>query len=211
MSQETKALYISISGTIGAGKSTLSKSLAEELGVPVYHEPVDDNEYLADFYDNPKDHAFALQVFLLNKRFAQHQQIIWSKKGGVSDRTLHEDCIFARILHATKYISDRDYRTYLSLFDNMQSFMRQPSVIVHLDVTPEIALERIKKRGRECEANISIAYLRGLHSGYETFLQDISRTIPVIRINWTEFQSAKEVSKKIVDELQTMHNLRRIE
>ena len=90
-------LFIGISGLIGAGKSTLAAALGEEMGLPVYYEPVADNEYLEDFYKDMKKHGFALQVWLLNKRFEQQQKIIWSGQGGVQDRTIYEDTIFAKV------------------------------------------------------------------------------------------------------------------
>lgn len=83
---------------IGAGKSTLAKSLAEKLKLPVYYEPVTDNEYLQDFYGDIKKYSFAMQVYLLNRRFQQQQQIVWQGAGGVQDRTIYEDSVFARML-----------------------------------------------------------------------------------------------------------------
>jgi len=208
MSAQNKNLHISISGLIGAGKTKLSESLAKELGYEVYYEPVADNEYLEDFYADQKKYAFPFQIYLLNKRFAQHQKIIWSGNGAVSDRTLHEDAIFAQMLFEDGKIDERDFRTYQELSQNLQNFMRQPSVIVHLDVSPEKSLERIKKRSRDCESTIPLAYLQKLAAGYETFLSEISRTVPVIRVDWSEFKDVKEVAAKIVGELQKMHNLR---
>ena len=81
------ALFIGISGLIGAGKSTLAAALAKEMNLPVHYEPVIDNVYLKDFYSDLKKYAFPLQVYLLNKRFRQQQQIIWEGKGGVQVRT----------------------------------------------------------------------------------------------------------------------------
>jgi len=75
-------LFIGISGLIGAGKTTLATALAEELNLPVYYEPVTDNVYLADFYNDIAKYAFPMQVYLLNKRFKQQQQIIWEGRGG---------------------------------------------------------------------------------------------------------------------------------
>lgn len=120
----------------GAGKTTLATALAKTLNLPVYYEPVIDNEYLADFYQNPAKYSFALQVdsscvsiynirqiFLLNKRFRQQQQIIWQGKGGVQDRTIYEDSVFARMLWKSGLMEERDYRTYIELFGNMSNFM----------------------------------------------------------------------------------------
>eukprot|EP00930_Biecheleria_cincta_P039945 TRINITY_DN27410_c0_g1_i1.p1 TRINITY_DN27410_c0_g1~~TRINITY_DN27410_c0_g1_i1.p1 ORF type:complete len:162 (+),score=21.83 TRINITY_DN27410_c0_g1_i1:50-487(+) len=79
-------LFIGISGLIGAGKSTLATALGKELGLPVYYEPVADNDYLADFYKDMHKYAFPMQIFLLNKRFRQQQQamasvvVLWTTK-----------------------------------------------------------------------------------------------------------------------------------
>jgi deoxyadenosine/deoxycytidine kinase len=62
--------YISLSGLIGAGKSTLARALAKQLGMDVYYEPVEDNVYLEDFYKDMRANSFAMQVWLLNKRFS---------------------------------------------------------------------------------------------------------------------------------------------
>lgn len=90
-------VFITISGVIGAGKSTLATALAKRLNIPVYYEPVTDNVYLEDFYLDRKQHGFAMQVYLLNARFKQQQEIIWGGKGGVQDRSIYEDSIFAKV------------------------------------------------------------------------------------------------------------------
>lgn len=103
-----------------------------------------------------KKYSFPLQVFLLNKRFKQQQQIVWGGKGGVVDRTIYEDSVFARMLRDSGLMDDRDYGTYIELFKNMSNFMKKPNIIVHLDVKPEEAMERIRVRSRGCETGITV-------------------------------------------------------
>lgn len=204
-------LFIGIAGIIAAGKSTLGTSLSECLNLPAYFEEVQENEYLADFYKEMAKYSFALQIYLLNRRFKQHQQIIWQGKGGVQDRTIYEDAVFAKMLKDEGLMEQRDYDTYMDLFNNMSNFMRKPNVIVYLDVSPENALERIRKRGREMEKGITLEYLQNLYEAYEVFIADISKIIPVIRVNWNEFHTTQEMATKIIEEyekLQTIHNVR---
>jgi deoxyadenosine/deoxycytidine kinase len=94
-------------------------------------------------------------------------------------------------------MEERDYQTYIELFHNMANFMRKPNLIVHLDVTPEESLERIKKRSRDCECSIPIEYLRKLHVAYEEFIDEISKVIPVIKVNWNTFRSTEEMANVI--------------
>lgn len=202
--------FIGISGIIGAGKTTLAEELSKVMGLPVYYEPVIDNVYLADFYKDMKRYAFNLQVYLLNRRFSQHQQIIWNQKGGIQDRTIYEDNIFAKILHNDGFIDDRDYETYMDLFKNMSNFMKKNTLIVHLDVTPEQAMERIKDRARGCEVGISLDYLKKLYEGYEEFLSEIAHIIPVIRVKYDEFHTAEEMALMIKEEFSSMKNVRRV-
>jgi len=195
---------------IGAGKSTLAKALGEELGLPVYYEPVIDNVYLEDFYKDMKKYAFPLQIFLLNKRFKQQQQIIWQGQGGVLDRTIYEDGVFARMLRDSGHLDERDYRTYMEFFQNMSNFMQKPNIIVHLDVSAEESYRRIQMRSRDCESGVPLAYLQGLHAAYEVFIQDISRVIPVIRVDYQRFQTAEDMAKVIKSEYAKIANIRTV-
>ncbi len=193
MQNSLSSQFIGIAGLIGAGKSTLAKALGEKLHLPVYYEPVADNIYLADFYKDPAKYGFQMQIYLLNRRFQQHQEIIWRGQGGVQDRTIYEDAIFAKTLMQQGMIDERDYQTYLQLFRHMSHFMCRPNLIIFLDLTPSASLDRIHLRGREVESAIPVSYLELLHQGYQEFIQDISKTIPVIRVPWENFRSTEEV------------------
>lgn len=190
-------LFIGIAGLIGAGKSTLATALGAHLELPVYYEPVTDNAYLSDFYRDTARYAFATQIYLLNRRFAQHQEIIWRGGGGVQDRTIYEDAVFARTLVDQGLMEARDYQTYLQLFRHMSNFMCRPNLIVFLDLSPEKSMERIRLRARGVESGISMAYLEALHQAYAEFITDISRSIPVIRVNWEEFRDVQEMAAVI--------------
>ena len=69
---------------------------------------------------------------------------------------------------------------------------------MHLDVSPEESKRRIEMRRRDCESGISIDYLKNLHAAYEEFIEDISRIIPVIRVNYESFRSADEMADMIM-------------
>ena len=203
-------VYISIAGLIGAGKTTLATALGKVLSLPVYYEPVSDNVYLQDFYKDMKRYGFPLQIYLLNKRFRQQQQIVWDGRGGVQDRTIYEDAIFAKMLHDDGLMEQREYDTYLSLFNNMSNFMRKPNVIVYLDVTPEESHARIKMRARDCESALPLEYLQKLSKAYEDFLEDISQLIPVLRVNWSSFHTAEAMAQQIQSEYAKMRSIRSI-
>jgi deoxyadenosine kinase len=94
-------------------------------------------------------------------------------------------------------MDERDYRTYEQLFRHMSNFMCKPSVIIYLDVSPESSLDRIRMRNRGVESKIELSYLRALYQGYEDFIEDISRTIPVIRVDYERFATAEEMADVI--------------
>jgi deoxyadenosine kinase len=190
-------LFIGIAGMIGAGKSTLAKALGEHLDIDVFYEPVQDNEYLEDFYRDTKTYAFATQIYLLNRRFQQHQEIIWTGRSAVQDRTIYEDLVFAKMLVNLGLMDERDFRTYVQLFNHMSNFMCKPNVIVYLDVTPERSMERIQARSRGVESGIKMEYLEALYVEYGNFIRDISRVLPVIRIDYDRFRSVEEMASVI--------------
>lgn len=197
MAAQLQDLFIGIAGLIGAGKTTLATALGDHLSLPVYFEPVDDNVYLADFYQDTARYAFQTQIYLLNRRFQQHQEIIWRGGGGVQDRTIYEDAVFAKTLVRLGLMDERDYSTYLDLFRHMSNFMCRPNIIVYLDLSPETSMARIKQRSRGVESGISLDYLRTLHEEYERFIEDIAKMVPVIRVSWEEYRDAQEMAAVI--------------
>lgn len=193
-------LFVGIAGMIGAGKSTLAEIVGTHLKLDVYYEPVKDNEYLADFYRDTARYSFAMQVYLLNRRFRQHQEIIWRGRSAIQDRTIYEDGIFAKMLAEVGLMDARDYATYVELFRHMSNFMCKPNLIIYLDVSPERSLERIHMRGREVENGISLEYLQALYRSYEEFIDDISRMVPVVRVDYDRFATAEEMAAVIENE-----------
>lgn len=210
MAERLDNLFIGIAGMIGAGKTTLATALGRHMGLDVYYEPVEDNEYLADFYRDTARYSFATQIYLLNRRFQQHQEIIWRGRPAIQDRTIYEDAIFAKMLSKTGLMEPRDYRTYVDLFRHMSNFMCKPSAIIYLDVSPESSMARIRERSRDVESGVSIDYLAALHTEYDEFVEDISRRIPTIRVSWERYRDVEEMAEMIRSEYMNASFLREI-
>ena len=65
----------------GKKPNTDASGWRQTLNLPVYHEPVADNAYLADFYRDTKRYSFATQIYLLNRRFQQHREVAAGSDG----------------------------------------------------------------------------------------------------------------------------------
>ncbi|HNP49726.1 MAG TPA: deoxynucleoside kinase, partial [Bacteroidia bacterium] len=153
-------MHIAIAGNIGAGKTTLATLLAKNLKWEPHYEDVDDNPYLNDFYDDMQRWSFNLQIYFLNSRFEQITKIRQSGKTVIQDRTIYEDAhIFAENLNDMKYLTDRDFKNYSSVFALMKSFVSAPDLLIYLKSDVPNLVKKIYKRGRDYEASISIEYL----------------------------------------------------
>ena len=110
-------MYLAICGNIGSGKSSLAQKLGKHYGWNVLYEAVENNPYLADFYENMPKWAFHLQIYFLNSRFTQIKEVQRNEKSTIQDRTIYEDAyIFAMNLDKSGMLNERDYATYLTLF-----------------------------------------------------------------------------------------------
>lgn len=191
--------YVALVGVLGCGKSTLAKALSESWHLPLFEEPVIDNKKLEDFYANMKANAFSFQIHLLNQRFEQQQRLVWQKQGGVQDRSIYEDSIFARVLTEDGLMRKEDLETYVRLFQNMSNFMTHPTLLVYLKTSPEECLRRVRRRDRACEAGITLDYLTKLFEAYEVFIAEIAKKIPVITIDWNSYSDPWLVATRIVE------------
>lgn len=168
---EQKPKHIAICGNIGSGKTTLTEKLSKHYGWNALFESVDHNPYLRDFYGDMTRWAFHLQIYFLNSRFRQVNAIRESERTIIQDRTIYEDAfIFAANLRKSGHMSERDYQTYLDIFNSMISFVKAPDILIYLKADIPKLVEQIEKRGRDYEYAIRIDYLKNLNEHYENWI-----------------------------------------
>src|SRR5690606_16576438 len=152
---------ITIAGTVGVGKSTMTKSLAKALNFRTSFEKVDTNPYLDKYYKDFKKWSFHLQIYFLAERFKEAKRIFEYGGGFVQDRSIYEDTgIFARMQYEKGNMTKEDYETYTSLFDAMvmTPFFHHPDLLIYLEGSFEDILARIKERGRPMEQETPVEY-----------------------------------------------------
>lgn len=193
-------MHIAVSGNIGSGKTTLAIKLAKHYGWQAELEAVENNPYLADFYEDMKRWSFHLQVFFLNSRFNQIKRIRESGQSVIQDRTIYEDAyIFAANLYKSKLISDRDYQNYLALFDSMIHFVKAPDLLIYLKADIPKLVGQIEKRGRHYENAIRIDYLKNLNAHYEGWIDGYDKgKLLIVDVNQMDFVEFPEDFSSIV-------------
>jgi len=181
--------HIAICGNIGSGKTTLTEKLARHYGWNPLYESVDNNPYLRDFYQDMTKWAFHVQIYFLNSRFKQINDIYGSEKPTIQDRTIYEDAyIFAANLHQSGHITDRDYQSYLDIFNSMISFVKPPDLLIYLKADIPKLVRQIEKRGRDFEYSISLDYLRKLNKQYENWIGNYKDgKLLIIDVNHLDF------------------------
>lgn len=192
--------HIAISGNIGSGKTTLAEKLSRHYNWSPLYESVDHNPYLKDFYSDMTRWAFHLQIYFLNSRFNQVHQIRSSEKTIIQDRTIYEDAhIFAANLHKSGHISDRDYQSYLDIFNSMIHFVQPPDLLIYLRADIPKLVQQIQKRNRDFEYNIKLEYLKTLNEHYETWIGHYKHgKLLVIDVNKLDFVERVEDFSMIV-------------
>jgi len=196
-------MHIAISGNIGSGKTTLAEKLARHYRWDAEFESVDNNPYLADFYEDMLRWAFHLQIYFLNSRIKQIKRIQKSSKTVVQDRTIYEDAnIFARNLHGSGYINDRDYQNYLSIYESMIDFVKAPDLLIYLKADIPKLIEQIQKRGREFEDAMRIDYLKNLNQHYKDWIEGYKLgNLLIIDVNNMDFVKNEEDFAEIVNKV----------
>lgn len=187
---------ITIGGTVGVGKSTITTAIAEALQFRTSLEKVDTNPYLDNFYKDFEKWSFHLQIYFLAERFKEQKRIFEYGGGFVQDRSIYEDTgIFAKMLFEKGNMTQTDYETYTSLFEAMvmTPYFPHPHVLLYLEGSFEDVISRIKERGRPMEQETPIAYWEEMYGRYENWINNFT-ACPVLRLNINEYDVVEDQS-----------------
>jgi deoxyadenosine kinase len=196
----SKNINVVVAGIIGAGKTQFTRSFSDLTGFKPVFEPIEHDQVLDEFYRDMKRNSFLLQMHFLGERFRLSQEI-GHEKGRIQDRSIWEDKIFAKMLHESELMSKTEYDTYNRLFVTLTAKLPLPDLVIYLDVSPEIALSRVKSRGREYEKNMSLEYLTQLRNGYDEWIRAMELQTKVVKIDWNNFRPTSDVIAQLLREL----------
>jgi deoxyadenosine/deoxycytidine kinase len=203
-------MHIAVAGNIGSGKTSLTELLAHHFGWEAHFEDVEDNPYLADFYEDMPRWSFNLQIYFLKSRFSSVQQIRKSGNTVIQDRTIYEDAyIFAPNLFDMGLMSRRDYENYESLFEVMSDMVQPPDLLIYLRASIPTLVDQIQMRGRDYENNIRLDYLKRLNERYEAWIEKYTRgKLLIIDANAIDFIKNKSDLSMIIDKVNAeLHGL----
>lgn len=200
---------IVVDGVVGAGKTTLANIIKEEFNLKLYEE-LSDNDTLVlldQFYADKKRWSFTLQVHFLNKRFAMIKDI-HKNNGGLLDRSIFGDKIFAEMLNEDGDMGDEEYRTYSTLLDNMLEHSQDPTLLIYLKCGVDKAVERINRRNRGIESAVPRRYWERLNEKYDKWYDSYNYS-PKIIIDVEEVDMfLPEDREKVVNKIrEAMKNL----
>lgn len=185
---------ITIAGTVGVGKSTMTKALADALQFKTSLEKVEANPYLENFYADFERWSFHLQIYFLAERFKEQKRIVDYGGGFIQDRSIYEDTgIFAKMHYENGTMSKVDYETYTNLFEAMvmTPYFPHPDLLIYLEGTLDEVVERIKVRGREMEKNTPFSYWEEMYTRYENWINSFN-SCPILRIKISDYDLMKK-------------------
>ena len=166
-------MHIAIVGNIGAGKTTLTKLLADHFKYEPQFEAVDNNPYLEDFYADMKRWSFNLQIFFLNSRFRQIVELQKTNIDMIQDRTIYEDAyIFAENMYDMGLMSARDFENYSNIFQSIIHYIKPPDLLIYLKASVPTLVNNIQVRGRDYESGIRLDYLSKLNEKYDKWIDN---------------------------------------
>ena len=174
--------YVSFEGPIGVGKTSLVTLLSERLEAVRLLEDVS-NPFLESFYDEVPGAAFQAQLFFLLSRYrllTEAAQRELFQQLTLADHTFQKDRIFAYLT-----LNDSELMLYERLWGLLAPQVPKPDMVVYLQGSTDVLLQRVKKRARPEEEGISYQYLDEVNQAYAHYFYHYRET-PLLVINTSE-------------------------
>ncbi|MBC8287056.1 MAG: deoxynucleoside kinase [Nitrospinae bacterium] len=181
--QTIEPRFIAVEGAIGAGKTSLVNLLEQQYGARVILEENDANPFIAKFYEDQETYSFQTQIFFLLSRYNQYMELAQRDLFNsvvVIDYLFQRDKIFAQL-----NLEDHEYRLYDQIFNLIGSKAPKPDLVIFLQASTEVLLQRVSKRGRDYEAFMDPDYLDSVNKAFNNFFFYYSDT-PLLVINTNE-------------------------
>ena len=195
-------MHIGIAGNIGSGKTTLTRLLAAHYGWTPKYESVTYNPYLEDYYKDIPRWSYNLETYFLAMRFKDVLEIGRSEGVVIQDRTILEGVhIFVRNNLEMGNLSQRDYDTYMLLFEMMMSMVKLPDLLIYLRAGVPHLVSQIQQRGRDYDQTMSLEYLEGLNRKYEDWIASYKGRLLVIDADNLDFENRAEDFSLITDRI----------
>jgi len=175
--------YIAVEGPIGVGKTALTRALSKRFGGRSVFEIVEENPFLASFYQDRAKYAFQTQLFFLLSRYRQQQELFQQdlfNQITVADYLFAKDRIFASIT-----LDPNELALYERVYQHLGPRVMKPDLVIYLQSRVEVLLARIRKRGREFERKFDADYLAELARTYGDFFHRYQET-PLLVINTSD-------------------------
>lgn len=194
-----KHKFVVIEGLIGAGKTSLSKKIAEQFNAKLILEKFADNPFLPKFYKEPDKYSFQLELSFLAERYHQLKEEL--NTGDLFKDFLISDYYFTKsLIFAKSTLVDDEYHLFRNLFNIILTTLPKPDLYVYLHLQPENALKNIRKRGRDYEQSIDVDYLEKIRQNYfEYFKQEQKLKFLVIDTNGIDFVNNKSDFEALIE------------
>ena len=172
--------HVVVEGPIGAGKTSLARKLATRMEAELVLENADENPFLPRFYEDRRRYALPVQLFFLVARIEQARRLGQDElfsSARVADFMLEKDLLFARLL-----LDEVEFRLYHQLYSGLKPQAAAPDLVIYLQAKPSALVERVKRRGRPYERQITETYLTELSKAYSEFFYHYDAS-PLLIVN----------------------------
>ena len=175
-------MYVAIEGVIGVGMTTLARLLQSRFDAELLLEIFEENPFLSDFYADRARYAFQTQIFFLLSRYRQQNstvpEMLANGKSLLSDYTFAKDALFAGI-----NLKGDELEMYHKVHEALGEKIPKPDLIVYLQASTDVLMQRIAFRDRTYERQMERSYIDELNHAYEDFFSKPYDSVPVLKID----------------------------
>lgn len=192
--------YVAIEGNIGVGKTSFAQLVAREFNAKLVLERFKENPFLSMFYEDQARYAFPLELSFLADR---HEQLV-KEVGQGSNSIVADYDIFKSLVFAKVTLPQEEFKVYQKIFEQITKALRKPDLYIYLHQNPNRLLKNIKKRGREYEQNIKLAYLERIEKGYLEYIKSKPNlNVKIIDITDLDFVNERKDYLRILGEIKS--------